>query len=172
MGCQQNLAQMIIDQANAQGVPVDLAMAVAQRESNTCHWLANGQIKVSSAGAIGVMQLMPATAAQLGVNPYDVNQNIQGGVAYLAQLFQQFGDWNTTLEAYNWGPGKVSMALTAGTAIPGSVVSYAAAIAGQVGYGSANGSNNEAEAQPTPAAGSGLIWAAAGAAALAIALAA
>ena len=55
------------------------------------------------------MQLMPGTAAQMGVtNPFDPTQNINAGTAYLGQLMQRFGDPRTALVAYNWGPGNVA----------------------------------------------------------------
>jgi soluble lytic murein transglycosylase-like protein len=60
MSCQQNLAQAIANAASAQGVPVDFVLSIAQRESGTCHWNTDGSVKVSSAGAIGIMQLMPS----------------------------------------------------------------------------------------------------------------
>jgi len=107
------------------GVPPSLALAVAQKESSL------NQSAVSPVGAIGVMQLMPATAASLGVNPYDQTQNIDGGVRYLSQMYQQFGDWGTALEAYNAGPGKV----TSGT-VPSSSVSYASDILASAGLDS------------------------------------
>lgn len=63
---------------------------------------------VSPAGAIGVMQLMPGTARDLGVDPRDPEQNILGGAAYLRRLLDRFGgDIDRTLAAYNAGPGAV-----------------------------------------------------------------
>jgi len=65
---------------------------------------------VSKKGAMGVMQLMPGTAAGLGVtNPYDPNQNIRAGVLYLSRNFKTYkGDLALTLASYNAGPGAVS----------------------------------------------------------------
>lgn len=96
---------MIIAEAQQQGVDPALALEVAQVESGM------NQNAASSKGAIGVMQLMPATAAQLGVDPYDTLQNIHGGVLYLRQLLAQFGDPMAALAAYNWGPGNVQNAM-------------------------------------------------------------
>jgi soluble lytic murein transglycosylase-like protein len=61
----------------------------------------------SSKGAIGLAQLMPQTARQLGVNPHDPGQNLDGGARYLAQQYRKFGDWRLALAAYNAGPGAV-----------------------------------------------------------------
>jgi len=98
------ILSLLTDSANQYGVSPELAIAVAQQESG------GNPNAVSPAGAQGVMQLMPSTAASLGVsNPFDPAQNIDAGVRYLAQLLSQFGgDTQLALAAYNWGPTKVS----------------------------------------------------------------
>ncbi|MDJ0826949.1 MAG: lytic transglycosylase domain-containing protein [Rhodobacter sp.] len=59
---------------------------------------------VSHAGAIGLGQLMPGTAALLGVDPHDWRQNLDGSARYLAMMLAEFGDARLALAAYNAGP--------------------------------------------------------------------
>ena len=98
----QNLSTLIEAAARKYKVDPKLVAAVAEVESN------GNQNAVSSAGAIGVMQLMPDTAASLGVDPYNKQQNIEGGAKYLRQMLDTFGgDTKKAVAAYNAGPGAV-----------------------------------------------------------------
>lgn len=130
MICKINLADLIAQESQRQGVDPAIALAVARQESGVCQWRMDGSVVTSSSGAIGVMQLMPATAAGLGVDPYDVDQNIRGGVTYLKQLYQKYGSWDRALAAYNWGPQKVDSSSARGSSFPGDVINYVKAILG------------------------------------------
>jgi soluble lytic murein transglycosylase-like protein len=80
-------------------VPAALVRAVVAAES------AGNPRAVSSAGAIGLMQLMPGTAASLGVNPWQPRENLRGGITYLGSLLRAFdGNTRLALIAYNAGP--------------------------------------------------------------------
>ncbi len=95
--------EIIESAAATHGVRPELVRAVIQVESGF-----NPRAR-SHKGAMGLMQLMPQTAAGLGVeNPWDPVQNIEGGVAYLGSLIREFGDEVLALAAYNAGPGAVN----------------------------------------------------------------
>lgn len=109
----------LINQYAAQfSVPPSIALAVAQKESGF------NQAAVGAAGEVGVFQLMPATAAGLGVNPADLTQNVSGGVSLLSSLYRQFGNWSDALAAYNAGPTH----LAAGRGYASSVLASVGAV--------------------------------------------
>ena len=90
--------------ARKYNLPANLLRGVIRAESNF-------QVKaVSQAGAQGLMQLMPGTAKELGVdNPFDIGQNVNGGARYLRKMLDSFGgDIKVALAAYNAGPGTVN----------------------------------------------------------------
>jgi soluble lytic murein transglycosylase-like protein len=98
----QYFAPIVNQAAQAYGLSPALVHAVAHTESRY------NQNALSHANAIGIMQLMPGTARDLGVNPHDPVQNIYGGAAYLRLMLNQFnGNLIYALAAYNAGPGAV-----------------------------------------------------------------
>ncbi len=99
-------SELISRAAEAADLNPRIAVLVASHESGL-----NPQVLNQTSGAIGMMQLLPATAAGLGINPHNVMENILGGVHYLHQQFTRFGDAAKALAAYNWGPHHVSEAI-------------------------------------------------------------
>lgn len=87
--------------ARKHGVPEDLFARLVQRESR---WNPDA---VSHKGAVGLAQLMPGTAARLGVDATDPVENLDGGARYLHQQFVRFRSWRLALAAYNAGPEAV-----------------------------------------------------------------
>jgi len=99
-----HISASIEQAAGRYDLPSALLHAVVRAESD---YQVHAQ---SPAGAQGLMQLMPATAIELGVqNPFDIDQNIDGGAKYLRSLLDRFkGDMELALSAYNAGPGTVA----------------------------------------------------------------
>nr|WP_232204292.1 lytic transglycosylase domain-containing protein [Roseobacter sp. CCS2] len=88
--------------ATKHGVPAGLFLRLVEQESG---WNASAR---SVKGALGLAQLMPATARALGVDPLDPVQNLEGGARYLRAQYEAFGSWPLALAAYNAGPGAVA----------------------------------------------------------------
>lgn len=94
-----DLQSKVLDSAKKYGVDQSLALALVKQESG---WKPDA---TSPKGAMGLMQLMPGTAKDLGVSdPYDPDQNIDAGMRYLAKQIDTFGSPERALVAYNWGP--------------------------------------------------------------------
>lgn len=99
----QHYAPLIRKVSTKHGVEPRLVSAVMRVES--CY----DRRAISRAGARGLMQLMPATAMELGVeDSFDAEQNIDGGVRYLKKMMDRFGDLKLSLAAYNAGPEAVA----------------------------------------------------------------
>ena len=99
--------QLVVDKANQYGVDPDLALRVVKHESGF------NPNAVSKAGAGGLMQLMPATAKDLGLSEqdrFDPEKNVDAGMRYLSKQIKDFGDVGLGLAAYNAGPGNVRKA--------------------------------------------------------------
>jgi soluble lytic murein transglycosylase-like protein len=87
--------------ARKHNVPEELFLRLVQQESN---WNPNAK---SHKGALGLAQLMPATARSLGVDPLDPKENLEGGARYLSKQYRKFKSWRLALAAYNAGPEAV-----------------------------------------------------------------
>ncbi len=100
-----SLASLISGASSAYGVPPSILSNLVAVESG------GNPYAVSGAGAIGYTQLMPNTAASLGVNPWDPAANVYGGANYLSQLYGQYGSWPAALSAYNTGSPNSALGL-------------------------------------------------------------
>jgi len=107
---------VVIKEAERIGLDPSLAVHVLYKETGN---LKNPESARSKAGAIGVMQLMPRTAKELGVDPLNPEENIRGGVMYLKQMYDRYQDPTLAFAAYNAGPGRVDKALKSGQGIMG-----------------------------------------------------
>ncbi|MDP1908451.1 MAG: lytic transglycosylase domain-containing protein, partial [Hyphomicrobium sp.] len=128
------------------GIPERWLRAVMRAESA-------GDVRaISSAGAIGLMQIMPATWAELrvrhrlGRDPYDPRDNILAGAAYLREMYDRYGSPGF-LAAYNAGPGRYEEYL-AGRPLPAETRAYVAALVPSFGGGELPGAITVAAADP------------------------
>lgn len=115
MATQLPALDYIDEAADRNGVPRPVLRSMARVES------ARNPGAVSSRGARGEFQVMPATARSLGFTPEDMHdpaKGAQAGAAYVKQLYDRFGDWDTAVEAYNAGPARVAYRRKMGIALP------------------------------------------------------
>ncbi len=118
-------------------VPQQWIRAVMRQESGGHEYL-NGQPITSGAGAMGLMQLMPATYADLqaqydlGSDPYEPHDNIMAGTAYIRRMYQKYGA-PAFLAAYNAGPQRLEDYLHSGRSLPNETIDYVASIAPNLG---------------------------------------
>lgn len=130
------------------GVPEDLIWAVMRAESG------GNPRAVSPAGAMGLMQIMPATWRELtaqhglGADPFDVRANILAGAAYLRAMFDRYGDLTSMLAAYNAGPRRVDSWRAGTRSLPAETIAYVARIAPALGAPSVPSSARTAAALP------------------------
>jgi len=122
-------ADQIAEASQRFGIPTTWIMAVMRAES------AGDLRAVSSAGAMGLMQVMPETWAGLrirhglGRDPYDPRDNILAGTAYLREMWDRYGDVAAMLAAYNAGPARYEEYLLADRPLPAETRAYVAALA-------------------------------------------
>lgn len=142
-------AGFITEASQRFGIPEHWIRAVLRAESA-------GDVRaISSAGAMGLMQVMPDTWAGLrvrhglGRDPYDPRDNIMAGAAYLREMWDRYGNVAAMLAAYNAGPGRYDEHRTTGRALPAETRAYVAALAPVLGS-SAGGEIPAPEPPPPP----------------------
>jgi len=127
-------------------VPETWIRGVMQQESGGQQTSADGSPITSSAGAMGLMQVMPGTYDMLrqryalGPDPYDPHDNILAGAAYLKEMHLRFGA-PAFLAAYNAGPDRVDAFLNGSTMLPDETVNYVAAIGPRIGMSGSFGAS-------------------------------
>lgn len=88
------------------GIPRDVLARLLYQESRYRADIITGATR-SPVGALGIAQFMPATATEMGIDPLNPTQAIDGAARYLARLYRSLGTWTQALAAYNWGIGNV-----------------------------------------------------------------
>lgn len=120
------LVQTILEEARTHDLDPGLVVAVIEVESAGYH------LAVSHVGAMGLMQLLPSTGKELADRMgiewkgpdtlFDPSINVKLGTAYLRQLTDRFGNVQTALAAYNWGPGRINRRLRRGATVPSGYI--------------------------------------------------
>jgi len=121
---------------DAQGIPRNVLVRVLYQESRFRADIIRGDV-MSGAGALGIAQLLPETAAAYRVNPLDPVQAIGAAAQELQKLYSRFGAWTDAVAAYNWGQGNWNAFLRTGKGArgqdrPSENVRYVAEIAADV----------------------------------------
>lgn len=130
---EQRFAAHIAEASQRFGIPEAWIRAVLSAES------AHGIGAISSAGAMGLMQVMPDTWAELriqhrlGEDPYDPRDNILAGTAYLRQMLDRYGSIGAMLAAYNAGPGRYDEYVATDRPLPAETRAYVAKLAPTLG---------------------------------------
>lgn len=147
-------------------IPAEWIARVMNAESGGRTWI-NGRPATSPAGAMGLMQLMPATWNEirlrhgLGDDPHQPRDNILAGTAYLKDMYDRFG-YPGLFAAYNAGPGAYARHLQAGSPLPRETRTYLARVlgeeAGARAAGFSRGSRRGAKAVPSPGASDAPIF--------------
>jgi hypothetical protein len=154
---QKRVADMIREQAQAQGVPVNLALSMAFAENGFRQYDQNGKVILSPKGAVGIMQVMPGTGKEYGFSRQDLTdpeKNIQAGVSVLKDfLGRSGGDSMMAAGMYNAGPNHAFFKTGKGD-LPEETQNYIAKINGYGGFGEEEPSSNEPkqplEVEPAP----------------------
>ncbi len=123
---EENVARTVVREARRHGFDPALVLAVIQVESGGYN------LALSHVGAMGLMQLLPATAEELANrlnldwrgpdSLFDPVLNIQLGTAYIKHLSDRYGDVSTALAAYNWGPGRIDRRIRKGANLPSTYI--------------------------------------------------
>lgn len=95
---QAEVKQLIINEAKLANIEPAIVLSIAKAESGF------RQEAKGAGGHIGVFQLSAATAKNMGLNPYDLNDNIKGGIKYYKNMYNRFGSTELAVAAYNVGP--------------------------------------------------------------------
>jgi hypothetical protein len=144
----ERYAGYVSQAASRFGIPAFWIDAIMQYESF------GDAAATSPKGAMGLMQIMPRTWAELrgryglGANPYDPRDNILAGVAYLRELYDRYGSGGF-LAAYNAGPGRYEAYLETGRALPSETLTYIAEVSRRIGLNASGGRVQDASFFPS-----------------------